>query len=287
MHIDEKMKEQGHKVTEQTAERGETKNTPFQQSWTGGVRVESAFPQTVGKKVDPIIFIHGGCHGSWVFQNYLSFFAESGWESHALNWFNHNGSQSLSPERFIMRGIEDIKEEIALVVSTLSVPPILVAHSMGGMAAQKFAEENDLQALVLITPVVSIEAEVGSIDLPIEEGQVWPVPPFDVARRLFFDGLDNDQSEYFYSLLCSESPRCVYEATRFTVSVNYKNIRCPILALGAEHDLLVPPGYVRALAELSRADFRLVLGCGHNVLLEPNWRATAGTIRDWLTDNGF
>ena len=272
-------------MTEKTADRSQTKNTPFHQSWAGGVRIESAFPHTAGKKVDPIIFIHGGCHGSWVFQNYLSFFAESGWESHALNWFNHNGSQSLSPERFIVRGIEDIKEEIALVVSTLGVAPIVVAHSMGGMAAQKFAEENDLRALVLIAPVVPIEAGVDSINLAIEEGQVWPVPPFDVARRLYFDGLDDGQSEYFYSLLCSESPRCVYEATRFTVSVNYKNIKCPILALGAEHDLLVPPGYVRALAQLSGADFRLVLRRGHNLLLEPNWRSTAGTIRDWLTRN--
>ena len=279
--------ETGHKLTEKTAERGETKNTPFRQSRTGGVRVESAFPHPAGKEVDPIIFIHGGCHGSWAFHNYLSFFAESGWESHALNWFNHNGSQSLSPERFKVRGIEDIKEEIALVVSTLRVPPILVAHSMGGMAAQKFAEENDLRALVLLAPVVSIEAGVDSIDLAIDEDQVWPVPPFDVARRLFFDGLDNGQAEHFYSLLCPESPRCVYEATRFTVSVNYRNINCPILALGAEHDLLVPSGYVRVLAELSGADFRLVPGRGHNLLLEPNWRATAGTIRDWLTEKCF
>lgn len=278
---------EGHTLTEKAADREQTKDTTFHQSRAGGVRVESAFPYTAGRKTDPIIFIHGGCHGSWVFHNYLSFFAESGWEGHALNWFNHNGSKSLSPERFIARGIEDIKEEIGVVVSTLGVAPILVAHSMGGIAAQKFAEENDVRALILIAPVVPIEAGVDSIDLAIEEGQVWPVPPFGVARRLFFDGLDNDQSEYFYSLLCSESPRCVYEATRFTVSVNYKNIKCPILALGAEHDLLVPPGYVRALAELSRAEFRLVLGRGHNLLLEPNWRVTAGIIRDWLIEKSL
>jgi pimeloyl-ACP methyl ester carboxylesterase len=270
---------------EMTAAPQETKEGPFHQSRIGGVRVESAFPQFAGRRADPIILIHGGCHGSWVFRNYLGFFAESGWESHALNWFNHKGSQSLSPERFIVRGIEDIKEEIGLVVSTLRVPPILVAHSMGAMAAQKYAEANEVRALVLMAPVVSSEAGVDPIGLAIEEGRVWPVPPFEIARQLFFHGLDNDQSEYFYSLLCSESPRCVYEATRFTVSVNYANIRCPILALGAEHDLLVPPGYVRALAELSGADFRFVPGRGHNLLLEPKWRATACMIRDWLADN--
>jgi pimeloyl-ACP methyl ester carboxylesterase len=53
----------------------------------------------------------------------------------------------LPSERFIVPGITDIKEEIALVASTLSAPPIVIAHSMGGMAAQKFAEENDLRVI--------------------------------------------------------------------------------------------------------------------------------------------
>jgi pimeloyl-ACP methyl ester carboxylesterase len=158
---------------------------------------------------------------------------------------------------------------------------------MGGMAAQKFAEENNLRALVLIAPIVPIEAGVDSIDLTIEAGQVWLAPPFDVARQLFFDGLDDEQAKHFYSLLCPESLRCVYEATRFAVSVDYKNIDCPILALGVEQDLLVPPGYVRALADLSGADFHLVAGRGHNLLLEPKWRETAGLISEWLIEKSF
>jgi hypothetical protein len=36
----------------------------------------------------------------------------------------------------------------------------------------------------LIAPVVPVEAGVDSIDLAIEPGQVWLVPPFDVARQL-------------------------------------------------------------------------------------------------------
>jgi pimeloyl-ACP methyl ester carboxylesterase len=279
------MKKQAYDLKEKSGEVVEMNNTLFQHSWIGGVRVENTFPQAGEKKAHPVIFVHGGCHGSWVFQNYLHFFAESGWESHALNWFNHNGSRSLPPEYFVVRGLTDIKEEIALVASTLSAPPIVIAHSMGGMAAQKFAEENDLRALVLLAPVVSIETEVDSIDLAVEHGQVWPVPPFDVARQLFFDGLDDEQAKHFYSLLCSESPKCVYEATRFTISVNYKSIHCPIFALGAEHDRLVPPDYVRALANLSGADFHVVPGRGHNLLLEPKWKETAGMIRDWLSEN--
>jgi pimeloyl-ACP methyl ester carboxylesterase len=158
------MKKQGCESGEKSGETVKTNGTLLRESWIEGVRVESIFPQGGEKRADPIILVHGGCHGSWAFQNYLPFFAESGWESHALNWFNHNGSLSLPPERFAERGIADIKEEIALVASTLSAPPIVIAHSMGGMVAQKFAEENDLRALVLLAPVVSIEAEADPID---------------------------------------------------------------------------------------------------------------------------
>jgi pimeloyl-ACP methyl ester carboxylesterase len=155
---------------------------------------------------------------------------------------------------------------------------------MGGMAAQKFAEENNLRALVLIAPVVPVEAGVDSIDLAIEPEQLWPAPPFDVTRQLFFQGLDDEQAKSFYSLLCPESPRCVHEATRFTVSVDCKRIDCPIFALGAEQDFLVPPSYVRALADLSGADFHVVAGRGHNLLLEPKWRETASLISEWLAE---
>jgi hypothetical protein len=46
----------------------------------------------------------------------------------------------------------------------------------------------------------------------------------------------------------------------------------------------VPPGYVRLLADLSEADLHLVGGRGHDLLLEPKWRETAGLIGEWLTE---
>ena len=49
----------------------------------------------------------------------------------------------------------------------------------------------------------------------------------------------------------------------------------------------MPPGYVRALADLSGADFHLVARRGHNLLLEPKWRETTGLISEWLTEKSF
>lgn len=265
-----------------TSKDEEAGNVLFSERHYEGVRVESALPSGTQRRPHPVIFVHGGCQGSWAFENYRLFFARHGWENHALNWFNHNGSRCIPPEQFIARGLSDLKEEIALVASALGSRPIVIAHSMGGMAALKFAEENEVSALVLLAPVVSVEAEAETVELPVEPGRPWDPPPFDVAKHLFFDGMEDVEAQRLYLRLCPESPMCVFEATRFTVSVNYSNIHCPILAFGAEYDPLVPARYVKALAGLSGAQFRLLPGKGHNLLLESGWKETAAAILGWL-----
>lgn len=232
----------------------------------------------------PIVFIHGGCHGSWAFEYFQPYLSEKGWETHALNWFNHNGSRLLEPSTFLARGIADVVTEIGIVRSTLDSAPILLAHSMGGLAALKYAEQSEVHALVLLAPVVPQEVGAEIIDLPVYAGQPWGPPPFEMARRLFMHGLDDDMSRSFYEKLCPESPRCVMEGTRFSVSVDRSRINCPTLAIGAEHDLLVPTAAVEEFSRLYGATYVRADGRGHNLLLEPGWQETASTIHSWLVN---
>jgi pimeloyl-ACP methyl ester carboxylesterase len=248
-----------------------------------GVHVVSTRLDSVGQaQRAPIIFIHGGCHGSWVFEYFQSYLSEKGWETHALNWFNHNGSKPLERSTFLARGIADVATEIGIVRSPLSVAPILVAHSMGGLAALKYAEQAEVRAIVLLAPVVPVEVGAEAIDLPVDVDQPWGPPPFEVARRLFMDGLDKDMSRSVYQKLCPESPRCVMEATRFSVSVDRSRVNCPTLAIGAEHDPLVPAAAVEEFSRLYGANYVLAKGRGHNLLLEPRWQENASTILSWL-----
>jgi pimeloyl-ACP methyl ester carboxylesterase len=56
-----------------------------------GVRVERFMPLTPVQGPRPIVFVHGGCHGSWSWVHFLPYFAQAGWDCHALTWFGHNG----------------------------------------------------------------------------------------------------------------------------------------------------------------------------------------------------
>lgn len=107
-------------------------SAPFDQLIEGVRVVSIRFDSVSQGERAPIILIHGGCQGSWVFQYLQSYIAEKGWETHALNWFNHNGSRPLRFSTFLTRGIADVATEIGIVRSTMSAAPILIAHSMGG-----------------------------------------------------------------------------------------------------------------------------------------------------------
>ena len=246
-----------------------------------GVRVEHA-PPTGEARPQPLIFVHGGCHGSWSWASYLPFFAAAGWDCHALNWYSHNGSDPHPTDPFVQRGIADVTEEIAHVAGQFDRPPILIGHSMGGLASQKYAEIHPVSALVLLTPVVPAAVGGDIIELPVDFEQPWGPPPFEVTRDLFFQGLTQEEARPYYPLLCPESPRCVHEATRWTVPIDKVRVSGPILVIAGEHDILTPPSTGRALADFYGADYRYLRGRGHNLLLEPRWRETAGMIADWL-----
>jgi pimeloyl-ACP methyl ester carboxylesterase len=250
----------------------------------GGVRVERCAPATpgTGAQRPPLLLVHGGSHGSWCWANYLSYFSNAGWDTLALNWYGHGGSEDLAPEALVNRSICDVTEEIGLVAATLPRPPVVVGHSMGGLAAQVYAERNEVAGLVLIGSVVPEEVGGPVNEIPVDLSALFPVLPFEVAWQMFFQGVPEAVAREFYARLTPESPRAVWEATRWTVSVDRSKISCPVLVIGGETDILCPAEITGNLAAHYGAEYIFVPGRGHNIMLEPRWRETADQIAGWL-----
>ena len=60
-------------------------------------------------------------------------------------------------------------------------------------------------------------------------------------------------------------------------------VRTPMLVLGAADDGMVTNAEVRATARAYRTDAEFFADMGHNMMLEPGWRAVAERIDAWLT----
>jgi len=177
-----------------------------------GIFVEHARP-IAAQRQDPILFVHGGCHGSWCWENYLPYFARAGWACYALNWYNHYNSECLPKERFLNRSIADVTQEIGIVARQLGRPPILVGHSMGGLAVLKYAEIAPVKALVLLTPGLPAETGGPGLELALDPAEPFGPPPRDWAKAQFLATSSEAIFDRYYPLLCPESPRAVIEAT--------------------------------------------------------------------------
>ena len=86
----------------------------------------------------PLLFVHGAFVAAWCWAEYfLPWFAERGWEAHAVSLRGHGAS----PERASLdfASLDDYVEDVVEAARELGRPPILVGHSMGAIVVQRAA----------------------------------------------------------------------------------------------------------------------------------------------------
>lgn len=234
----------------------------------------------------PLVFVHGGLHGAWMWEDLQAWFAERGRSSTALDWFGHGDSAALSLPDQLRRGIPEVAEEIGVACATAGRRPVLVGHSMGGLASLAYAAAtpDTLAALVLLTPGVPRAHAGPAVEVPVDLDEPWGPPPPDVARGLFYSGVDDETADALYGRLQPESPTAVHQATRWTVDLDLTPVRGPALVVAAESDPLVTVDAVLSMADGIGADTVVLPGAGHGVVFDPGWPDLAARIDRWLGD---
>jgi pimeloyl-ACP methyl ester carboxylesterase len=129
-----------------------------------GLYVESWLPERRSRR-RPLYYLHGELGGSWLWEYYLRYFAQRGWEGHALNLRAHFWSQTADIEEL---SFDSYLGDAVAGYEALERPAVVVGHGLGGLLALKAAEGRELDALVLISP---------AIPSPLR-----PVPPSHVVR---------------------------------------------------------------------------------------------------------
>ncbi|CAN5483303.1 hypothetical protein BH24CHL9_BH24CHL9_06180 [soil metagenome] len=129
-----------------------------------GLYVESWLPERRSRR-RPLYYIHGELGGSWLWERYLRYFAQRGWEGHALNLRAHFWSETAPLEEL---DFDSYLADAAAGFEALGRPAVVVGHGMGGLLALKMAESCSVDALVLLNP---------ALPAPLR-----PVPPSHVVR---------------------------------------------------------------------------------------------------------
>lgn len=240
----------------------------------------------------PLLFVHGAWHGAWCWnEHFLDYFAARGHASHAVSLRGHGASDGRPGLRWTR--IADYVEDLAHVVASMPVPPIVVAHSMGGFVLQKFLESRSVPACVLLAPVppqgaARITSKVlrrhplvflrGNLTMslyPVVETQALvreaffslDLPPDLLAR--YSERMQDESYLGFLDMLMLDLPK-------------RRRHDLPALVLAAARDTLFDVHEIEATARVFGVGVDVVPAVAHDMMLDTHWRRVADRIATWL-----
>jgi len=242
----------------------------------------------------PLLFLHGAFAGAWCWsRHFLPYFAGQGFRAHAVSLRGHGGSPGR--ERLDWLSISDYVDDLAAAVETVGSDPVLVGHSMGGFVVQKYLERNAACGAVLMASVPPHGLLAASITLAFSNPGLFAdlnamlhrgrASVASLQHALFASPIAPDELRAYYRLLQPESQRAMWDMTFFDLS-RVRRERCPpMLVLGAERDILVPPSQTEEVARAYGTQAEVFPGMGHVMMLEVGWQQVADRIIEWVRAN--
>lgn len=195
--------------------------------------VEGVVPSAPTRKT-PVLCIGGAFDGSWIYARFTRILAELGWPTYAMNL---RGYYKSACRNVAALSAADYLADIGAVRAGLQLKNvILVGYSIGGVLAQKSAEQLGAEALVLYDsdPSREIAREAG-MKIGSKE-RVAPVLEFWPDQRIVEEmfGRKVTKQEYLAQLELFKKSRLSGKAYRELDidKLPVGRIRCPLLILG-------------------------------------------------------
>ncbi len=235
--------------------------------------------------------MHGALTGSWIWSSFAGYFAERGWEAHALNFRGHYTSDIADLADVSMR---DYADDIGVAIRQLGRPPVLIGWGIGALASMLYAEHNPVLGLVMLAPSPPAGALPRRPSIPelnevpeTYDADWWGwLQPVERLRETYPD-MNDDDLEKMQEMLrgARESGTARRERMR-GVAVDAASIGVDTLVIGAGLDDVVHPTEARRTADLLGATYEYVPSASHFGLVmgSESWPQVAGSVLGWLEE---
>jgi len=186
-------------------------------------------------------------------------------------------------------------EDVENAVRQLPSPPILIGHSMGGFIIQKYLENHDAPAAVLL----SSAAPTGLLPTAIRTARRQPwvfakvnltmsllpmiATPELVGEAFFSSDLPNEQLLEYWKQTQDDSFMAFLDMVALDLPKPEK-VKTPLLVLGAARDNMIAPREVEATARAYNTQAVIIPNVPHNSMLDPHWQSVAERIMIWLEE---
>jgi non-heme chloroperoxidase len=259
----------------------------------------------------PVVFVHGLWMHASSWQNWLTLFAEHGYQPIAPSWPGDAATVAATrarPEAVADRGITEITTQYAQVIADLPTKPIIVGHSFGGLIAQRLVGMGLARGCVVISPaqfkgilglpLAQLQSALPVLSRPGLLHKTWSHTP-DSFAKAFANGVSRAESDRLYDAWTIPGPcRPLFQAglANFTPNseavVDTRRARGPLLLIGGGEDRTVPAATVRAAHKIQSknagvTELKIFADRGHSMIIDDGWRDIADTALNFLARNGL
>ena len=247
-----------------------------------------------------IMLIHGAWLNSKSWDGFVRHYEARGYTVIAPDWpYNDRDPAELRrnpPPELARIGQREIIDHYEQLIRALPEKPILIGHSMGGVAVQHLLDRGLGAAGVAIdtapTPGIPLGRHALRSALPVF------VDPFSwrklktmslaFFRRRFAQTVDAEQADELYDRYIVPTPGKVYwDGVINTLKIRWDNpARPPLLLIAGEIDLISDAGMVRKIYQKQRqapspTEYREFAGRSHWTCLDPGWEQGADFALEW------
>jgi pimeloyl-ACP methyl ester carboxylesterase len=257
-----------------------------------------------------VVFIHGLWIHASAWQPWMEFFNQQGYKTLNPPWPGDSLTVTecrANPQAIANRGVTEVADSYARVITSLSEPPIVIGHSFGGLLTQVLLGRGIAAAGIAIDPAPI----KGVWQLPLSALKAsFPVlgNPFNLTKAIsltfeqfrygFGNAVPEREARELYERWTIPAPaRPLFQAAMATFAgsetkVNTANAtRGPLLITGGEKDNIAPPILGRASLKKYNSsvitEFKLFEGRGHSLVADHGWSEIAAYCFSWLNKNGF
>lgn len=246
-----------------------------------------------------IVLVHGNFVNNTSWGAWKQYYEQKGYTVHTPANPGHEGNPAVLRENghpeLAQTGFTDVVMNIAKFIDTLPEQPLVIGHSMAGLAIQKLVEMGKAVAAVSIdgAPPKNVFPPFSTIKVVLPafgffSGKSYFMGSRQWYDRAFFNTLpESERSAAFDAFATPES----FKVSRQMVlnsfaNIDFKKPHAPLLFIGGGEDAIFPPELTRTIAGKysdgnSRVDVKVFEGKSHFICGEPGWENVADAILEW------
>jgi pimeloyl-ACP methyl ester carboxylesterase len=250
-------------------------------------------------KAKSIVLIHGNFVNNTSWADWKTYYEQKGYTVYAPANPGHDGNpadlrNNLHPD-LTKTGFIDVVTNISKLIDTLPEKPLIIGHSMAGMATLKLIELGKGVAGVSIdgAPPKNVFPPFQTLKTVLPAFGFFSFKKYFLGSRKWYDYAffnsipDAEKEKAFTKFAVPES----YKVSRELVLNNFSNIdfkkpHAPILFIGGGNDHIFPPGLTQTIAGRykdanSKVNIKIFEDKSHFICGEPGWEKVADYILDW------